>query len=125
MTAYMDTSDLGPSLLSARGMATISEAKTAELLGVPLMSEKAHPSLPGVTVGERIPEAVEVVGLVRKVLNETGDILVKQGFLSLGAFVEEVLNETTSQTSEERSSILVEKASESHSIGRLLICICS
>lgn len=110
MAAFLDA-DAGPSPLSAQGMATLSEAKTAELLGLPLMSEKAHESLPGVTVGQRIPEAVEIVHLVRSVLNETGAILVKQGYATLGNFVVETLEHAASQTPDQRAEILVQAVS--------------
>ncbi|KAL0562713.1 hypothetical protein V5O48_019368, partial [Marasmius crinis-equi] len=39
-------------LMSARGMAAISEAKVAELMQVDMYVEKPHSTIPGVTVGE-------------------------------------------------------------------------
>lgn len=116
MAAFLDNEE-GHSPLGAKGMATLSEAKTAELLGLPLMSEKAHESLPGVTIGERIPEAVEIVGLVRSVLNETGAVLVEKGYASLGRFLEETLQHAASESPDARADTMVQ------AVGHACFCI--
>ena len=82
-------------LLGAAGMAKITTAKVADLMGVAakIHIEKPHPSLPSVTVGELGGPIWEVVQLITKALNETGDFLVKNRFEDLGSFVLEALKE--------------------------------
>jgi hypothetical protein len=77
--------------MSAQGMANLSEHATAEYLKIPILTEKDHPTLP-VKIGERNPEAVEVVGLVKKVMNETGKILLAKKAKNLGSYVANFLN---------------------------------
>lgn len=82
-------------LLSARGMQSIDEGKVAELMGVAdkVHTEKKHASIPGVTVGELGGPVYEVVQMITRVLQETGEVLVKGGYQDLGAFVLEALKE--------------------------------
>lgn len=110
MAAFTET-DEGASPLTAKGMSALTESTTAELLGIPIIKETPHESLPGVTVGQRMPDAVEVVGLVQGVLNETGAILQKKGFQTLGDFVEDVLKQAASETPEKRGDQLVQAVS--------------
>jgi len=102
-----DDADTSP--LTAKGMAGLSEAKTAEYLKLEIYVEKDHPTLP-VKLGERDPEAVEIVGLVQKVMNETGEILLALKKKDLGAFVADVLRE--GKDDESRTDLLVEKLVE-------------
>jgi hypothetical protein len=44
-------------------------------------------------VGEKGGRLAELVGIVRRVMNEAGEVLVKGGYDSLGAFVEEALRD--------------------------------
>lgn len=74
-------------------MASISEATVAELMRLPVHEERPHPSLPGVTVGERGGPGLAVVRLVTGALNSTGAVLVQGGYPNLGAFVLEALKE--------------------------------
>lgn len=82
-------------LLSSRGMKDISSTRVADLMQLTnyLHVEKPHPTIPGLTIGELGGPLYELVGLVTKVLNETGTILVNGGYPSLGAFVLEALTE--------------------------------
>ncbi|KAG7090865.1 hypothetical protein E1B28_009946 [Marasmius oreades] len=80
-------------LMSARGMSGISEAKVAELMQVDIYVEKAHDSIPGVTVGELGGPLYELVKLIVGVLKETGKILLHSGYPDFGTFVAESLKE--------------------------------
>lgn len=79
--------------LTAQGMQSIDEAKIAEFMGVNIHVETPHESIPGVTVGRLGGPLYELVKLVRKTLNETGDVLVNSGYRDLGGFVLEALKE--------------------------------
>lgn len=92
--------------LSAEGMAALSEATVSEYLRLPLMVEKQHPTLP-IHIGERDAEAAEIVHLVQGVMNQTGQILVKQGKKNLGQWVVDTLKQTVDMTAEQRASYLV------------------
>jgi hypothetical protein len=80
-------------LLSARAMKDISIDKVAEMMQVPTHTERSHETLPGVIVGERGGPLYDLVKIVTSTLNETGDILLSQGYPDLGSFVLEVLKE--------------------------------
>lgn len=60
---------------------------------VSLHVERAHDSIPGVTVGELGGPMHELVKLIAGTLNETGSVLVKSGYPDLGRFVLEALQE--------------------------------
>ncbi|GJE95926.1 hypothetical protein PsYK624_121180 [Phanerochaete sordida] len=81
-------------LLSAAGMQGIGDGKVAELMNV---ADKVHvdkpTSVPGVTMSELGGPVWEVVQLVTKVMKETGEVLVRNGYEDLGAFVLEALKE--------------------------------
>lgn len=88
------TSSVGEgNLLSAKGMQTITNGKTAELLGVNVHVEKPHESIPGLTVGELGGPLYELVKLITRVLNETGEALENTGYPDLGTLVAESLKE--------------------------------
>jgi hypothetical protein len=82
-------------LLSARGMQNITEGKIADLMGVAdkIHTERAHPTLPAVKVGELGGPIWELVQLITKVMKETGSVLVNGGYYDLGSFVLEALKE--------------------------------
>lgn len=84
----------GSDNLSARAIKEISIARVAEMMNVSLHIERPHESIPGVTVGELGGPLYELVKLVTDVLNETGGILVDQGYPDLGSFVLESLKES-------------------------------
>ncbi|KIY46021.1 hypothetical protein FISHEDRAFT_47841 [Fistulina hepatica ATCC 64428] len=78
-------------LLSARGMQSVSDTQIAELLHVDMHVERAHAAIPGLVLGELGGPMHELVTLIRCTLNETGDILVRGGYPSLGSLVVEAL----------------------------------
>jgi len=53
--------------------------------------EKAHPTIPGLTIGEMGGPLNELVNEVTRVLNETGTILTVRGYSNLGDFVLDAL----------------------------------
>ncbi|KAL1665929.1 hypothetical protein GGF50DRAFT_51724 [Schizophyllum commune] len=83
-------SDAGE-LLSAEGMRSIGDGKVAELLRVNVHLERAHETIPGVTVGELGGPLYELVRLITRTLNETGERLVEMGYPDLGTLVVEAL----------------------------------
>lgn len=74
-------------LLSARGLQIITAANVAEFMQVNVHVEKPHPSIPGVILGELGGPLHELVTLIARALNETGDVLVRGGYRDLGTFV--------------------------------------
>ncbi|KZP01502.1 hypothetical protein CALVIDRAFT_559316 [Calocera viscosa TUFC12733] len=91
LSLYLD--DSSPSLLSAQGMQAVGKEKVAELLRVSIHEERPHPTMPAIVLGELRGPMFEFVSLVTGVLNETGEILVEQGYQDLGSFVAESLRE--------------------------------
>ncbi|KAJ7287353.1 hypothetical protein C8J57DRAFT_1446148 [Mycena rebaudengoi] len=83
----------GGGLLSAQGIRNIPEGKVAELMRVNVHIERPHETLEHVTIGELGGPMHDLVKLVTRVLNETGEILVNTGYPDLGMFVLEALNE--------------------------------
>lgn len=100
--------------MTAKGMARLSEGRTAEFLKLELLVEKDHPTMP-IKIGERDPDVVEIAGLVQKVMNETGEILLRLGKKDLGSFVADVLREGKDE--ESRADLLVRK------VGRGFLCL--
>lgn len=96
------------SLLMADGMVNITEQRVSELLNLPIMVEKDHPTLP-VKIGERDADATEIVSLVLKVMQDTGRILQKQGKKDLGSWVADTLRQTTDITAAQRTNHLVKQ----------------
>ncbi|KAJ8077034.1 hypothetical protein PM082_001457 [Marasmius tenuissimus] len=90
---YISSASDEGDLMSAKGMAVISEAKVAELLRVDIYVEKPHSTILGVTVGELGGPLYDLVKLITGVLNETGKILLDSGYPDLGTFVAESLKE--------------------------------
>jgi hypothetical protein len=79
--------------MSSRGMVAIDHQKVADLMGVlkHIHVEVPHESLPGVIVGELGGPIFELVRIITKVLNETGEVLQSGGYPDLGTFVLEAL----------------------------------
>lgn len=80
-------------LMSAKGIGGISKARVADLMQLTnfIHTEKSHPTIPGLKIGELGGPLYELVGLITGVLNETGKILVDRGYPNLGTFVLEAL----------------------------------
>ncbi|KAL5507250.1 hypothetical protein ACEPAH_6706 [Sanghuangporus vaninii] len=85
------TSGSDADYLSSSGMRVISAQTIAEQMRVSIHVERPHEDIPGVTVGELGGPMHELVQLLTRTLNETGEVLVKTGYPSLGAFVLEAL----------------------------------
>ena len=102
-------------LLLAKGMQTIQEQQVAELLQVGLHVEKPHATIPGVTVGVLGGPMYELVALITRTLNETGDVLVNSGYKDMGSFMVEALKEGEKHKSADTSGadveIVLERAS--------------
>jgi hypothetical protein len=79
--------------MSARGIAALDHQKVADLMGVlkDIHVEAPHKSLPGVVVGELGGPIFELVRIIAKILNETGEMLQSGGYPDLGAFLLEAL----------------------------------
>jgi len=90
-----DASEADGGLMSAKGMRRISSAAVADLMQLTnhVHVERPHPTIPALTVGQLGGPLYELVGLVTKVLNETGEFLVKGGYPDLGTYVLEALKE--------------------------------
>ncbi|KAH8079438.1 hypothetical protein BXZ70DRAFT_1012631 [Cristinia sonorae] len=104
-TMYI-TADAEGDYLSARGMQRVEAGKIAELMGVAdkIHQEKDHESIPGLKVGQLGGPMWELVELITKVLHETGDVLVRGGYLNLGVFVLEALKEGEKAKAKESSN---------------------
>lgn len=98
--------------LSAKGLKSISIAKVAELIGLDLHVEKAHPTLHGVTVGELGGPLYEYVQLLTRVLNESGSVLFDSGYPNLGFLVAEALTEGEKVKLNQGSSVHAEAVIE-------------
>lgn len=92
---YISSSAEDVDYLGAAGMRGVSAQAVAELMGVEgkINVERAHETIRGLVVGERGGPVWELVQLVTRVLNETGEVLVRGGYPDLGAFVLEALRE--------------------------------
>jgi hypothetical protein len=95
MSMYLSSNTDGENYLSARGMATVTDQKVAEFMGLlgAIHVEKPHDTLPGIVVGELGGPAYELIRLVTRVLNETGEVLRDLGYPDLGTFVLKALQE--------------------------------
>lgn len=90
---YITSTPTDGDLLSAKGLKDIASAKVAELMGLQVHVEKPHPTIPGVVVGELGGPTFDFVQLVTGVLNETGKLLLEQGYPNFGFLVVEALKE--------------------------------
>ncbi|KDQ19834.1 hypothetical protein BOTBODRAFT_27258 [Botryobasidium botryosum FD-172 SS1] len=90
------TSATGPgpdNHLSSAGMRAITNEQVAELMQLPTHVERPHPTIPGVTVGERGGPLLELIELVTRTMNQAGSALVKEGHKDLGSFVAKALED--------------------------------
>lgn len=96
---YLSSND-EEDLLSAKGLKNLTSGRVAELMQLSghLHIEQAHPTIPGLTIGQLGGPLYELVTEVTNVLNETGAILVTRGYPNLGEFVLHALK--MGQTSE-------------------------
>jgi len=92
MALYL-TSTMEVDYMSARGMVILDHQKVADLMGVlgHIHIEAPHKSLPGITVGELGGPIFELVRIITKILNETGQALQSGGYPDLGTFLLEAL----------------------------------
>ena len=79
--------------MSVRGMVALDQQKVADLMGVlkHIRVEAPHKTLPGVVVGELGGPIFELVRLITRILNETGEALQGGGYPDLGTFLLEAL----------------------------------
>ncbi|KAF8836425.1 hypothetical protein BDN67DRAFT_332911 [Paxillus ammoniavirescens] len=84
---YLSSATGQDDLLAAKGMRSITPQQVAEFLSVKIHVERPHKELPGVTVGELGGPIYELVNLISRTLNETGEILEQSGVPDLGSFV--------------------------------------
>jgi len=79
--------------MSAKGMVALDHQKIADLMGVleHIHVEAPHKSLPGIVMGELGGPIFELVRIITKILNETGQELQNGGYPDLGTFLLEAL----------------------------------
>ncbi|KAI0743411.1 hypothetical protein C8Q80DRAFT_1106852 [Daedaleopsis nitida] len=98
---------------SARGMQAIDASTVADLMGVmhAIHVERPHEQIPGVTVGELGGPVWEIVQIIAKTLNETGEALISGGYPDLGNFALECLKEgeKARQADEDECEVVLEK----------------
>ena len=92
MALYL-SSTVEADYMSARGMVALDHQKVADLMGVlkHIHVETPHKSLPGIIVGELGGPIFELVRIITKILNETGQELQSGGYPDLGTFLLEAL----------------------------------
>ncbi|GAA5985819.1 hypothetical protein JCM10908_007127 [Rhodotorula pacifica] len=91
LSAYLSSPD-GTTPLSTSWMQNVTLAQLADLARIRTHREEDHPTLgSAVKVGVKDEEAFEVLGLLVGVLNETGEILQREGKASLGVWLREAL----------------------------------
>ena len=94
-SAYISSSAGAGDYFSARGVKEVTATTVADLMRVTdaIHVERPHEKIPGVTVGELGGPVWEIVQIIAKTLNETGDALISGGYPDLGSFVLEALKE--------------------------------
>ena len=92
MALYL-SSTVEADYMSARGMVALDNQKVADLMGVlkHIHVEAPHKSIPGVVVGELGGPIFELVRVITKILNETGQALQSGGYPDLGTYLLEAL----------------------------------
>jgi hypothetical protein len=115
MSIYLSSTTEGD-YLSAKGMVLLDHQKVADFMGVlnALHVEKAHESIPGLTVGELGGPVYDLVQLVTKIMNETGRILQEGGYPDLGSFVLEALQQAKGD-----SQVVLQRVCNLHEIRQL------
>jgi hypothetical protein len=68
-------------------MKEVSLGTIAEYMALSIYVDRPHPTLPGVVISEMSGPLHELVALITRVLNQTGEILVSNGYADLGSFV--------------------------------------
>ncbi|KAI0780006.1 hypothetical protein C8Q74DRAFT_1415659 [Fomes fomentarius] len=93
--AYISSSAGAGDYFSAAGMQQITPTIVADLMRVTgsIHVERPHESIPGVTVGELGGLVWEIVQIISRTMNETGEALADGGYPDLGSFVLEALKE--------------------------------
>ncbi|GAA5963447.1 hypothetical protein JCM3765_003075 [Sporobolomyces pararoseus] len=76
LSSYLSSSSDDDSILTTKGMKLISISKLSELTQIKTHKESSHPTLGSfVQIGTKDEEAFEILELLEKVLNETGEVL--------------------------------------------------
>lgn len=93
--AYISSSAGAGDYFSAAGMQQITPTVVADLMRLThsIHVERPHESIPGVTVGELGGMVWEIVQIIARTMNETGEALADGGYPDLGSFVLEALKE--------------------------------
>ncbi|KAI0829880.1 hypothetical protein BC628DRAFT_1314556 [Trametes gibbosa] len=112
-SAYISSSAGAGDYFSARGMQEITEPTVADLMGVTnaIHVERPHESIPGLTVGELGGPVWEIVQIITKTLQGTGEALSQGGYPDLGSFVLEALKEgeKAKKTGGDEAEVAVER----------------
>jgi hypothetical protein len=72
--------------LSARGLSGMTAHDIATLAQIPVSEEIPHPTIQGLQIGKS-NQLARMAEEIAGVLRETGDVLVKGGYQTLGAFI--------------------------------------
>ncbi|SCV71642.1 BQ2448_3230 [Microbotryum intermedium] len=93
LSAHLSAGDSSSSsLLSAKGMRNATLNQIVSMAQIKTHQEKPHSTLgPVVKVGEKDDEAFEILELIVRVLNRTGEVLKKEGKEDLGHWVQQAL----------------------------------
>ncbi|SCZ89027.1 BZ3500_MvSof-1268-A1-R1_Chr1-1g00903 [Microbotryum saponariae] len=95
LAAHLSAGDSSSSsLLSAKGMRNATLTQISSMAQIQTHQEKPHPTLgPVVKVGMKDDDAFEILELIVRVLNRTGEVLKKEGKEDLGHWVQQALLE--------------------------------
>ncbi|KDE09371.1 hypothetical protein MVLG_00278 [Microbotryum lychnidis-dioicae p1A1 Lamole] len=100
LSAHLSAGDSSSSsLLSAKGMHNATLTQISSMAQIQTHQEKPHPTLgPVVKVGEKDDDAFEILELIVRVLNRTGEVLKKEGKEDLGHWVQQALLEVEGES---------------------------
>lgn len=98
---------IGGTPLDAKSLSSMTAFQISEASGVPLQVEKPHETLP-VTIGEK-SDAEPFIQDVKRVMNETGNLLQKSGYKDLGQFVIESCKMSTASGKQPTLRLLLER----------------
>ncbi|SGY62855.1 BQ5605_C007g04744 [Microbotryum silenes-dioicae] len=100
LSAHLSAGDSSSSsLLSAKGMRNATLTQISSMAQIQTHQEKPHPTLgPVVKVGEKDDDAFEILELIVRVLNRTGEVLKKEGKEDLGHWVQQALLEVEGES---------------------------
>ena len=114
--AYITSSTGAGDYSSAQGMKEVTPTAVADLMRVThsIHVERPHEKIPGVTVGELGGPVWEIVQIIAKTLNETGEALINGGYPDLGSLVLEALaeGEKAKKAGGDECEIAVERVSD-------------